>query len=333
MGLFDFLKSNKGKPGKNELDPTIQSDMDRFETEFLAAIQRYMSNPGARVDIKARHQKTNEVIPFAVGFPEQFNPWRTVRSLADRRGIIYSLLDTQLGNQLELWQVIERYNDDRHAENALQIATKHKQEADEQAPNYWNALARTNFILTNYEEAEKNCLKAIELDGTNIRTKRILADILHTTNRQDQAHLLYNEILSQKLPKDKELSLSIQSLLGFDGDITNSPIYAISWLENDKRVTNETWEWANEEFYYSPYFRAQYAYHLLKNEEHMKGFVKLLSLSKEMPWFKEGVINSYNLIEQLNLTHKMQDELVRLKAIIDSMNWSKDDPNLYSFSL
>jgi len=322
MGLFDFLKNKKNQPENTTVDNQLQIDIERFEKELFATIPRYISKPGAEVNIKARHQETNEVIPFAIGFPEQFEPWRTVKSLADRRGIIYSLMDSQFGNQLELWQIIERFNDDRYAERALQIAIENKQESDEQNPNYWNALARTNFILTKYEEAEQNCLKAISLDNDNVRTKRIYADILHCTNRNEKAHEIYNEILNSKLPKDKQMNLPIQDLLGFDGDIVNSPIYAISWLKADKNINDETWEWANEEFYYSPHFRSQYAFHLIETNDHMKGFVKLLNLTKEMPWFKDGIINSYNLIDQLNLKDTMQEEKVRLKQIIDKNNWN-----------
>lgn len=322
MGLFDFLKSKKNQQENQPVDNQLQIDIERFEKELFATIPRYISKSGAEVNIKARHQETNEIIPFAIGFPEQFEPWRTVKSLADRRGIIYSLLDSQFGNQLELWQVIERFNDDRYAERALQIATNNKQESDEQNPNYWNALARTNFILTKYEDAEQNCLKSISLEKDNLRTKRIYADILHYTNRNEKSHEIYNEILNSKLPKDKAMNLPIQELLGFDGDIVNSPIYAISWLKADKNINEETWEWANEEFYFSPHFRSQYAFHLIEQKEHMKGFVKLLNLSKEMPWFKDGVVNSYNLIDELNLTDTMQDEKQRLKQIVDKNNWN-----------
>jgi tetratricopeptide (TPR) repeat protein len=322
MGLFDFLKNKDIEPKNTPVDNQLQLDMERFEKELFATIPRYLAKPGAEVHIKARHQETHEIIPFAVGFPEQFEPWRTVQSLADRRGIIYSLLDSQFGNQLELWQVIERFNDDRYAEKALQIATDQKQESDEQNPNYWNALAKTNFILTRYEDAEQNCLKAISLDKDNLRTKRIYADVLHCTNRGEQAHEMYTELLNLKLPKDRAINLPIQELLGFDGDIVNSPIYAISWLKADKNRTIETWEWANEEFYYSPHFRSQYAFHLIETKEHLKGFVKLLNLSKEMPWFKDGVINSYNLIDQLNLTDTMQEEKARLKQLMTTNNWT-----------
>jgi len=318
MGIFDFIKGKKDTQEKKQKE---QSEINRFQEEIFATIPRYISKPGAEVDINARHKETNEIIPFAIGFPEQFEPWRTVKSKADRRGIIYSLMDSQFGNQLELWQAIERFNDDRYAEKALQIAIENKQESDEKNANYWNALARTNLILTNYEDAERNCLTAIKIDNNNVRTKRVYADVLHCTGREKEAHEIYNEILKQKLPGNKSMNLPIQELLGFDGNIINSPIYAIGWLTSDKSITPETWEWANEEFYYSPHFRSQYAFHLINKNDHMKGFVKLLQLSKEMPWYKEGVINSYNLIDQLNLGERMQAEKIRLKAIINSNNW------------
>lgn len=320
MGLFNFRKNNKNE--NQQPDPQLQAAIEGFEKEIFEFIPRYVSNAHAEVKIRARHHETGEEIPFAIGFPEPFEAWKETRSLADRRGIIYSLLDDQFGNQLELWQVMERFNDDRYPQRALEIAMEHQQENDLQNPDYWSALARTNLILENYEEAEQSCLKALELDSTSVRAKRIYADVLHCRGKHTQAHQIYQEILTSKLPKDQEMSLPIQKLLGFEGDILNSPIYAASWLKADEKMTPETWDWANEEFYYSPHFRSQYAFYLIEQQEYMKGFVKLLVLSQEMPWFKEGVVNAYNLIDQLNLNDKMQEEKGRLKAIIEANNWS-----------
>ncbi|RFS20223.1 hypothetical protein DVR12_21145 [Chitinophaga silvatica] len=314
MGLFDFLKGKN--TSNNQVDKQSKDYEEYFEEEVLKAIPRYICKPGADVNIKVRHQETNEVISFAQGFPEQFNTWKKVKSLADKRGIIYSLLDFQLAQHLELWQTIERFNDDRYAQRALELANKYKNDADEQNPDFQNALARTYFILTQYEEAEQHCLAALELAPTNIRSKRIYADILHCTNRQEKAHQLYEEILNEKLPKGKQISLSIKELLGFNGDVTNSPIYALMWLRDEKNISDEIWEWANNEFYYSPHFRSQYAYWLIEKKEYLRGFAKLLSLVKEMPWFTEAAINCYNLMKQLNLQDSMQEEKSLLEKIM-----------------
>lgn len=303
-------------------NPELQADLERFDMEFLATVPRYLSYPGAEININARHKETNEIIPFGVSFPEAFEDWRTVKSLADRRGIIYSILDTQFSSQLELWQFIERLNDDRYPQKALETALEYKDAEQEATPNFWNALARTNFILTNYAEALENCEKALALDADNIRTKRIYADVLHIVGEHERAHAIYREILNSKIPKNTPMQLALQALIGFDGDILNSPIYAISWLKADKNVTADTWEWANEEFYYSPHFRMQYAYHLIDNGEALKGFVKLLNLTKEMPWVREAVVNTYGLIDQMGLGEQVADEKARLAAIIEENNWS-----------
>lgn len=322
MGLFDFLKNDKSKADQTSVNNQDQTNIDRFEKELREIIPRYISTPGAAVNINSRHKETNEIIPFAKGFPEQFQNWKNVKSLADRRGIIYSLLDSQFGNQLELWQVIERFNDDRYPERALQIGTENKEEKDINNPNYWNALARSNFILTKYKDAKENCLNAINLDSSNVRTKRIYADTLHCTGEEGKAHELYSEIIKEKISKDSKTILPLKKLLGFDGDVVNSPLYAFSWLKADKTVDEDTWEWANYEFYYSPHFRSQYAFYLLEAKKYMQGFAKILQLSKEMPWFKDAIINSYSLIDQLNLNDAMQDEKLRLKSIIDKNNWT-----------
>jgi hypothetical protein len=172
-------------------------------------------------------------------------------------------------------------------------------------------------------EAEDNCKKAIMLDSTNIRTKRILADILHCTNRHHEAHVLYAEILAAKIPKDKPVKIALQEMLGFHGDIVNSPIYALAWLKSDPMVTEDVWEWATYEFYYSPHFRSQHAYLLIQKGEHIKAFAKLYSLADEMPWYKEAVINSVNMMNQLGLDDpEMLAKKQRYEKIIRDNKWT-----------
>jgi tetratricopeptide (TPR) repeat protein len=327
---MSFLKKIFGKTGQIS-EQTVNTEIERFQKEFLETVPRYVSTPKASIDLRARHRETNEVIPFAIAFSEQFETWKTVKSLADRRGIIYSILDNSIGNQLKIWQVIERFIDDRYPEKALSIAINNRTEEDLHSADYWASVAKVNFVLTNYSEAETNALKALEIEKIHKRAKIVLADIYHFTNKIKEAHEIYNSILKELLPKDKEVDLPIVELLGFDGNILNSPIYASSWLKADKNMNEETWNWAGEEFYYSPHFRSQHAYHLIEKKEHLKGFVKLLNLTKEMPWFKESVINSYNLIGQLNMEDRMQEEKIRLKSIIDKNNWTMD--NLHTFMI
>lgn len=308
------------------------NDVDNFEQEVLTTVPRYISKPKVGVDIRMRHNETGEVISFAEAFPDEFEKWKTVRSLADRRGIIYSILDDAIGYNNELWQDIARYNMDRYAEKALKLANEEAQEADLASADYWASLAETNFILTNYPEAETNALTALQLDDNNDRGRRILADVYHCTKRGEQALSLYNRILDKKLPGDEPLTLSITELLGFDGAMLHSPIYALIWLKGSGETNGETWDWANEEFYFSPHFRSQHAFHLIQTKETMRGFAKLLTLSREMPWFHDAVVNSYNLIYQLKLAEKFAEDANRLKQVMAANKWRYDDPDLFKFT-
>jgi tetratricopeptide (TPR) repeat protein len=292
-----------------------------FEQEFQATIPRYLCKPGVNVDLKMRHKETNEIMSFAEAFPEQFETWKTIQSLNDRRGLIYSILDNIMGNDLKLWQIIERFIDDRYAPRALEIAKAHADENDKYSADYWAAVAKAHFVLTDYNEAEKSANNALVPDAGNNRAKMALADVLHITGKTEKAHELYNEVLKDRLPRTKEASLTFTQLVGFDGNILPSPLYALDWLQSHPDTTADTWDWASDEFYYSPHFRAQHGYYLLKEKEAMKGFVKLFTLAKEMPWYKEAVINSWQLIHQLGLAEKMPEGKAWLQRIMESNKW------------
>lgn len=292
-----------------------------FEREFQSTIPRYLSKPGINVDLKMRHKETNELMSFAEAFPEQFTTWKTIQSLNDRRGLIYSILDSIMGNDLKLWQIIERFTDDRYPQRALEIALAHANENDKYSADYWAAVAKTHFVLTDYAEAEKCANNALVLDAGNNRAKIVLADALHITGKTDAAHELYNEVLKDRLPRDKELSLTFAQLVGFDGNILPSPLYALDWLQSHPDTTIDTWNWAGNEFYYSPHFRAQHAYYMLKQKETMQGFVKLYTLAKEMPWYKEAVINSWHLMHQLGLAENMPEGKAWLENIMQTNKW------------
>jgi tetratricopeptide (TPR) repeat protein len=299
-----------------------------FEKEFQAAIPRYLSKPGVDVGLKMRNKETDEVMSFAEAFPEQFATWQTVQALYDRRGIIYSILDSFMGNDLQLWQIIERFTDDRYPQRALEVATTHADAADKNNASYWAAMAKTNLVLTNYTEAEANARKALAIEAEHIPGKIVLADVLHAAGKVAEAHELYNEILKARLPKTNVTSLTFVQLVGFEGNLLPSPFYALDWLQSHPNTTIDTWNWANDEFYYSPHFRAQFAYYLLREKETAKGLVKLFTLAKEMPWCKEAVINSWHLINRLGMAGNMPNDNRWLEETMKNNRWDPNDPGL-----
>ncbi len=322
MGLFNFFK----KTNTSKLDNNI-SDEQRFEVEFLATIPRYLSIPKAQVEYEIRSEQSNRLLLMAEAFPEQFDAWKTAVTIAEKRRIIYAALDDKFLTQLELWQVMERFTKDCSPEKALLIASENSTINDMVSADYWASLANANFILTNYSQAEANSFKALEIDPTNKRGKIALADIYHINEKYNEAHEIYNKILEKELGFNKKKNLNISELVGFDADILNSPIYAYSWFTNDTQIDQDTWKIAYEEdFYYSPHFRFQYAHYLLRINEKKRCFLELLDLSDEMPWFKDGVLNAYNLIHQFRLEDQLEDDKARLQKLIQQNNWS--DPKL-----
>ena len=315
MSFFKKLFNQGDALGKGEPD----SEVTKFDAEFIVTIPRYISTPEAKVDLRARHHQTNELIPYAIAFPEYFEQWKQIRSIWDRRSLIYSVLDQQIGNQLELWQAIERFTIDRYPQKALEIAAQNVQPKDLEDANFFAATAKAKFVLTQYAEAESDAKKSLQIESQHRRGKTVLADIYHFTGKESKAHEIYDQLLQERLSgAPSNTSLNFTELVGFDADILHSPIYAAAWLKSDPKSNTEIWDWAGGEFYYNPHFRSQHAYYLIGNEERMKGFAKLLSLSQEMPWYKEAVINSRNLIDQLGLENdaEMKNEKHRLQALM-----------------
>lgn len=322
MGFFANLFGLRNNKNKRSITASALTDVDIFDKEFLAAASRYTSRPKEEMSMRVRSEETNEVIPFAIAFPEVFAEWKQVKSIWDRRGIIYKVLDNSIGESMKLWQVIERYNIDRFPEHALKIAAEYATGPDLTDANFHMAVARSYFILTRYKEAEERAEKALSLAPNHMKAKILLGDIWHYTHKQERAHDLYNEVLKIKLSNDSRSSLTIHQLVGFDNDLLHSPVYAIAMLRSDAAITETSWETIAGEFYHYPHFRSAHATFLMQKEEYMKAFAKFMTLSRDMPWFKEGVINSYSLMQQLGLEPQMGEDKARLEEIIRREHWT-----------
>lgn len=302
----------------------LSEDELKFKKEIEDSFSYYFSTPEMEgVDFVLDSQDGGKIMPHEA-FPEQFSQWQNIQSIWDRRSLIFSILDNMFSNRLQLWQVLDRFTTDRYSQRALNIAQEHGKAEQLKDPNYWYALGRAQFHSGMNKEAEESLEECLKIDNTHKRGRIVKADLFHSTNRQNEAHEIYNSILKESNLEDKKGSMNLMELVGFKG-VINSPIYALAWLENHPETNIETWDEIAGEFYHSPHFRARHAYYLIETKEQknqMKGFAKLHSLSKEMPWFKEGVINTFNMIDQLGLQDKMKEDKERLGKIIQENSWN-----------
>ena len=315
---------NQSTETKNTTSNSKLSEVElKFKNEIEDTFSYYFSTPEMEgVDFVLDSQNGGKIMPHEA-YPEQFKQWQNIQSIWDRRSLLFSLLDNMFSNKLQLWQVLERFTSDRYSQKALNIAKEHGKGEQLKDPNYWYALGRAQYHAGMNKEAEESLEECLKIDSTHKRGRIAKADLFHSTNRQNEAHGIYNSILKESNLGNKKDSMNLIELVGFKG-VIHSPIYALAWLENHPETNIETWDEIAGEFYYSPYFRARHAYYLIEKKEQMnqmKGFAKLHSLSKEMPWFKEGVVNTFNMIDQLGLQDKMKEDKERLRKIIQENSW------------
>jgi hypothetical protein len=310
------------KNNKKQNETTIE---EVFEKEILQTIPRYVSHVTMDIDLDFKNSDGTK-LDFAKEFAKQFEHWKLAKSPWDKRSLIYTILDKKIGEKLSLWQLIERYLDDRYAKKALEIGNAYLTEKEVRDPNYWASLAKVQIVLLKFQEAERSLATCLEIDPKHTKGRVHFANLLHLNQEEKQAHELYNEILkeSQILNSKEEKILNFQDLVGRTG-VLNSPIYAIAWLSQDKDAPTHIWNWAANEFYYSPYFRSNHAYFLIKKGDALEGFAKLLAVSQEMDWYKDAVLNAHSLIEQLNLSQTMEQERIRLEKIIVKNDWKAEE--------
>lgn len=263
--------------------------------------------------------------------PEVFRQWQEIRCSWDRRRLIYQeALDHMFINSLTLWQLVERFLEVRFPNEALQELQQAGMPAEGRA-DYCATYAKTLNILGHYTAAEAMAHQGLIFDSSHKRCKIQLADALHLQGQHEAAHRLYNEILYQRISQPdlgQSNTLTFEQRVGFDSNVLHSPVYAINLLEHDPDATEAVWQWAEDEFYWSPYFRCHHAYHLLDQGEGLRAFAKLLALTKEMPWVKEAALNTMTLLEQLDPNEQLQlatADRQWLTELISANHWSVEE--------
>ncbi|WP_372369820.1 tetratricopeptide repeat protein [Candidatus Uabimicrobium sp. HlEnr_7] len=274
-----------------------------FEFEIKKTASRYVSGRGANLNISFK-DAFGEPLSLCSVFHDAFEQWKEVKSLPDRRSIIFEIFDNLMGDKLDDWRLAERYIEDRRGLDAIEILTLSsipKEEREEYCASY----AKAFMIMGDYKNAVEWAKKGLSYNSKHLRSNIILADIYHVTNDHTRAHKIYNKILKGQ---SLELNCLLENIFSFDSGILRSPILASSLLRN---APEEIWEKIETEFYYSPHFRCSYAYYLLnKNsfEYVLKAFAKILTLAKEMPWFQEAVINAHAILEQVDILGSQFEE-------------------------
>ena len=317
--------SLSGDLSKPSWDRWIELPDNSFQKEVLAVLPRYFSNPGGVYTSETVTAK-GRPIDFKRSFPDEYNQWHETYLPWEKRRIIYTMLDRILSHTLLPWQTAERLVDDRYAEIALKIL---RDAAGEPDADTCATYGKTYFVLADYAAALRWANKGIAEDARHIRSHRVLADTLYLLNRQKEAHEVYQELtrLAVEIRVEKEEQkeeYDFFDMLSFDGNMVNSPIFAWTTLR-DNHASNAVWDWCAGEFYFSPQYRVQHAFTLVRRNEPVQALTKLLSLVNEMPWYKEGVFNCLALLEGIDRNGRYETEKQKLQYLIFSNKWTSED--------
>ncbi len=304
-----------------------EQSSEQFRLDMERLLPVYFSNPEINVTDLSFNDGNGQTIAPHVAFPNHFQHWvqTEVQSPWEKLRIIFAALDQVFWKQLDLWQMMERSTIDRMSTKALEFAT-HADDAQKEKADFWYALGHAQFLHDRSEDAEKSLLTCLKINPQHKKGRIVYADLQHCTQRHEEAHTTYMAILKEGiLPDDQKKDVSLKDIFKFHGHC-HSPVFAVGDIHGRDSTTNETWDWMASDFYYSPYFRFHHAVFLLKNNNDdrskISGFTKLLFLAKEMPWYQEGVVNAYTVMNQLGMNDQFPEDRVWLKKTIDEHNWS-----------
>lgn len=290
---------------------------EKFSIEIYDSLKRYHSSPTYRFELNLTDDN-GVTYELHEAFNAVYDQWKTISSEWDRRSLLFSFWDESELNNLEKWQLIERYNNDRSPIESMNYQ-KHLVEEDYRDARLIVALSKTHRLLTNYGQAQKYIEFAYESLPNNEKVKVEYANILHLSENpanKQKAHDLMNEVLKTKIERSEAKQIGLLNFFLFSENYIDSSIFAALYL-NDDSATLEDWSLLANEYYYCPNFRYEHAVKLANNGDGLGALAKLNSLSDEFPWFRKGVTETIAAIKkfraQMNNPQFMDEEMKQLE--------------------
>ncbi|PSB55830.1 hypothetical protein [Chamaesiphon polymorphus] len=282
-----------------------QNSIDLFNTEWKASIAKFQSIAGLKsLNIDLKHPQTKQPMTAYQQLPDLYDEWMEIRSTWDKESLFFSVIYDLVGQYMQPWQVANYLTIDRNAFQAFDILTEASQgNVGEDYSSHCASLAKSLCSLTYFDESLVWAKKACQAEPNNSHFKIVLADAHFLSGDCDRACKMYDKCVSS-IPKSLSESVGEMFLATFsiEHGVVPSPIFAIQLGRqlSDPQQSAEFWKLSEAEFYYSPYFRAEHAYHLASKGRNEECLAKLITLVQEMPWLQEASINLKSLFDCFN---------------------------------
>lgn len=319
MGFKNLYQKFFSKNEKQNKDNDHETKLF-FENEVKKIAKRYSHNQ----DIKIEDDKN---ILFADFYPDQYNQWLNTRALADRRVVIYGLLDKILWNKLQLWEKAESLIESRLPLKAYELLDKNKPDDSENMEMYYSIFAKVNIIMGEYDKALLQIIKGLNNFPDSKNLKMQLADYYYSISSAEKYNEVINELVNGIKPNDsKDMNIIFEHFFNYIDGQLRSVGFAINlgFSLADPEQIKIFWKKASDEFYYHPAFRLDHARYILENRKKddtvyiAEAFLKYFYLLEEMPWQKEAAVNALSLAELLDIKDEKYDFI---KNIIDKNGW------------
>ncbi len=283
-----------------------QNSIEVFNAEWKAGVTKFKSIAGlTSLNIDLKHPQTKQPMTAYEQMPDAYAEWMEIRSAWDRESLFFSIIYDAVGQYMKPWQVANYLTIDRNAFQAFDILTEasNKGNLGEDYPSHCAAVAKSLCSLTYFDESLVWAKKACHAEANNPHFRIVLADAHFLSGDCDRACKMYDKRVACVPPSSSD-SISEMFLVTFsiEHGVVPSPVFAIQLGRqlSDPNQAEEFWKLAEAEFYYSPYFRAEHAYHLASKGRNEECLAKLIALVQEMPWLEEASINLQSLFHCFN---------------------------------
>jgi tetratricopeptide (TPR) repeat protein len=309
----------------------ISSNNALFNDEWILNISKFQSVVNFKsFNIDLKDFANQEFISTHEYMPGIYKEWQTIESSWDRQSLLFSVIYSLVGQYLKPWQIANYLIEDRRAFEAFDLLQSTTSEnLGKDYPQHCVSLAKSLLSLTYYEESLKWAKKAYETDKNNTIFKTILADAYFLSGSTYEASVIYKSRLALTSTSESDsIAKMFLEVFAIGTGVLPSPVFAIHIAQqlSDVRKLENFWNLAELEFYYSPYFRANYAYSLLAKGKENKCLSKLIVLVEEMPWLKEASLNLRLLFEHFNQSGNqvMPEFQEKLTAKINHHQWTDE---------
>lgn len=166
-------------------------------------------------------------------FNSTFEEWKEVRSVWDRRSILFSLWDNSEMNKISKWQIIERFVKDRYGLKAIDFKENNITDNDFENIRLMVSLSKLYRVMNAYENALHYAKYAYEARPDIDIIKVEYATVLHLSDNEEdkiKSHNLMNEVIENKIKNNDAKEIPLLNYFVFSKDYIDSSVFAALYL-------------------------------------------------------------------------------------------------------